>query len=99
MDKNLLRHAAAAVYYRLRQQDADGTVANSPVRTLAATGAAAGLALYPNPAPAGTALALTGVPPRQPLLDALGREVLRAQMRLPAGLAPGVYLLPTKLSP
>ncbi|MBF9220693.1 FG-GAP-like repeat-containing protein [Hymenobacter ruricola] len=106
LDEALLRHGAAtAVYYRLRQQDADGTTTYSSVRSVAVDAATAAPALYPNPAAAGTGLTLTGARPRQPLplLDALGREVLRvvpdeagrAELRLPAGLAPGVYLLPT----
>ena len=52
-----LRDAAAPTrttsYYRLRQIDTDGTEILSPVVPLAATGAAASFALYPNPAPAG----------------------------------------------
>jgi len=53
-----LRDAAAPTrttsYYRLRQIDTDGTETLSPVVALGATEAAAGFALYPNPAPAGT---------------------------------------------
>ena len=41
---------ATQLYYRLHQVDIDGKNAFSPVVTLAATEAAATLALYPNPA-------------------------------------------------
>jgi len=42
----------ATLYYRLRQVDLDGTFNYSPVRTVTLKGmAAAGLALYPSPAP------------------------------------------------
>jgi hypothetical protein len=40
---------AALLYYRLRQVDLDGMFSYSPVHTVALTGAAAGLALYPRP--------------------------------------------------
>jgi hypothetical protein len=46
---------AATLYYRLKQVDADGTFSYSPVRTVTLTGAAAGLALYPNPTHGGRA--------------------------------------------
>lgn len=59
--------------------------------------------LAPNPAPARSTVRLTGLPPGQPVqvLDALGREVARVaagrggptHLLLPAGLAPGVYLV------
>ena len=41
---------AALLYYRLRQVDLDGTSALSPVVTVTASGAAAKVQLYPNPA-------------------------------------------------
>jgi hypothetical protein len=90
------------VYYRLRQLDTDGTATFSPVRTVAVpAGRPAQLQLWPNPA-RGT-VAVGGVAPGQAvqLLDLAGRVLLSAvlpaegplQLALPAGLAPGVYLV------
>ena len=93
---------AALLYYRLRQVDLDGTFSYSPVRTVALTGAATGLALFPNPAQGG-AVTLTGAEAGTAVtvLDALGRPVLSAAadaagtaaLALPAGLAAGVYVV------
>jgi hypothetical protein len=91
---------ASRLYYRLRQVDQDGTAHYSPVRAVALTGAAAGLSLYPNPAPGGAAT-LTGAQPGTvvAVLDALGRPVATAladasgTAALPGGLAPGVYVV------
>ncbi|MBO2007716.1 LamG-like jellyroll fold domain-containing protein [Hymenobacter negativus] len=93
---------AALLYYRLKQVDADGTFAYSPVRTVALTGTATGLAVYPNPAHGGAAT-LTGAEPgtRVMVFDALGRPVLAATadatgtaaLVLPAGLPAGVYVV------
>ncbi|GAB3877641.1 hypothetical protein GCM10028824_38080 [Hymenobacter segetis] len=93
---------SVTLYYRLKQVDVDGTFSYSPVRTVALTGAAAGLALYPNPAHGGAAT-LTGTLPGAvvTVLDALGRQVTAAPadaagtatLPLPAGLAPGVYVV------
>ena len=41
---------AARLYYRLRQVDRDGTLAYSPVVTVAGSGPAAKVFIYPNPA-------------------------------------------------
>jgi hypothetical protein len=92
------------LYYRLRQVDQDGTFAYSPVRTVALVGAAAGLALFPNPVH-GSATTLTGAQPGAvvTVLDALGRQVLTAPadaagtavLALPTGLATGVYVVRT----
>ena len=85
----------------------DGTFHYSPVRTVALTGAAAGLALYPNPTghgPAfGGAATLLGAQPGAvvTVFDALGRPVLSATadatgtaaLTLPAGLPTGVYVV------
>ena len=61
-----LRDAAAPTrttsYYRLRQVDTDGTETLSPVVALAATDAASGFALYPNPNSAGTVALSLGAP-------------------------------------
>ncbi|AMJ64098.1 hypothetical protein AXW84_00620 [Hymenobacter sp. PAMC 26628] len=85
---------ARPVYYRLRQVDADGTAAFSPVRTVAFGKAAAlAIALHPNPAAATTQLDLSHLPAgtyQVSLLDLTGRAVLG--LRLPAGLAHALNL-------
>ena len=96
--------ASTLLYYRLKQVDQDGTFSYSPVRTVALSGAATGLALYPNPSH-GSATTLTGAQPGAVVrvLDALGRQVLTAPadaagtavLALPAGLASGVYVVRT----
>ncbi|GAB3859772.1 hypothetical protein GCM10028822_36880 [Hymenobacter terrigena] len=96
-----LPSGATTLYYRLKQVDADGTFSYSPVRTVALAGAAAGLALYPNPAT--RAATLTGALPGTvvTVFDALGRPVLAATadttgtatLTLPAGRAAGVYVV------
>ncbi|MDO7849815.1 IPT/TIG domain-containing protein [Hymenobacter sp. M29] len=93
---------ATTLYYRLRQVDQDGTASYSPVRTVALTGAAAGLALFPNPTHGGSAT-LTGAQPGTVVtaFDALGREVTRATadasgtaaLAMPAGQPVGVYVV------
>ena len=100
LDHGLARYGAQVVYYRLRQVDLDGTVTYSPVRSVAVP-PATGLALYPNPTRA--AATLTGTEPGAQIrvYDALGRLVLAATadaagtaaLRLPPGLAQGVYLV------
>ena len=90
------------LYYRLRQVDLDGAFGHSPVRAVARTGAAAGLALYPNPTH-DDAATLTGVEPGAAVtvFDALGRLVASvtanaagtAVLRLPAELPAGVYVV------
>ncbi|HET9502620.1 MAG TPA: LamG-like jellyroll fold domain-containing protein [Hymenobacter sp.] len=95
---------ANALYYRLRQVDADGTFAFSPVRTVrVADGrASAGLlALAPNPTHAGAALSGAPAGVAVQVLDALGRTVYAttttaegtATLALPAGLPGGVYIV------
>jgi hypothetical protein len=93
---------ATVLYYRLRQVDLDGTFNYSPVRTVALTGAATGLALFPNPTPDGTAT-LTGAQPGAVIMvyDALGRTVATATataagtaiLVLPPGIVSGVYVV------
>ena len=94
---------ATLLYYRLRQVDQDGTFSYSPVRAVALGGAAGqGLALFPNPAPGGTAT-LMGAQPGAvvTVFDALGRQVATATadaagtaaLALPDGLATGVYVV------
>jgi uncharacterized protein (DUF2141 family) len=92
----------STIYYRLRQVDADGTASYSPVRTVARTGAAAGLALYPNPAHGGAATLAGALPGASvTVYDALGRPVTSATadasgtaaLALPAGLPAGVYVV------
>ncbi len=84
---------ASTLYYRLRQVDADGTAAYSPVLTVAGTRAE--LTLYPNPAHTSlTILAEAATPYR--VLNHLGQVLLQGttQAGQPVNvqpLAPGVY--------
>jgi hypothetical protein len=101
-DEHVARYAAPLVYYRLKQVDLAGTASYSPVRTVALTGAADGLSLYPNPA-VGHAATLRGTAPGAlvTVYDALGRPVASATadaagtaaLMLPAGLPTGVYVV------
>ena len=96
-------HAPAGpAYYRLRQQDASGASSYSPVVAVgAALAPVARLACYPQPAHAGTTV--TGALPGAAIVlsDALGRTLAttaagsdgRGELRLPAGLAAGVYVV------
>ncbi|WP_460502359.1 T9SS type A sorting domain-containing protein, partial [Hymenobacter agri] len=95
--------ARGAVYYRLRQVDADGTATFSPVRTVSFA-PLTGLALYPNPASSATTLDLRSLPLNTAysvvVLDATGRVVLRqtlsggqAQPLNLTQLATGTYLV------
>jgi hypothetical protein len=103
-----LRDAAAPTrttsYYRLRQIDTDGTETLSPVVALAATEAAAGFALYPNPAPAGAVTLSfdspvadgTTVVIYSPVGQVLRRQPVSASAEQPAtvstaGLPVGIY--------
>ncbi|MDQ2768987.1 MAG: T9SS type A sorting domain-containing protein [Bacteroidota bacterium] len=100
LDPAIARYAANPVYYRLRQVDADGTFSYSPVRTVAVHGRPE-LALFPNPTAQATTL--TGALPGTAVTvyDAVGRLVLAATadatgtaaLRLPNGLATGVYVV------
>ena len=90
--------AAAAGYYRLRQEDFDGKVTYSLVQYVAAgSGKAEPLALYPNPAH--SSVQVLNVAPGMPLtlLDPLGRTVRTYPAGLAplslTGVAPGVYWL------
>ena len=82
-DQGIGQRAAGLVYYRLRQVDADGTAAYSPVRTVSfgAAGAMVLASLYPNPAQAGTTLDLSALPAtasyQVQVLDATGRQLQR----------------------
>ena len=90
----------ARVYYRLRQLDTNGSVRFSPIVTVAAVAAAA-LSCYPQPAR--SSVAVVGARPGAAvtLFDALGRALTSAtagtdgatNLRLPAGLAAGVYIV------
>ena len=91
---------AGALYYRLRQEDEDGTAHYSPVRVVRLGGAGA-LTLYPNPARTAVAVAGLAAGARVQVRDALGREVAAAaadatgtaRLGLPTGLAAGVYVV------
>ena len=99
-DEQLPAHAAV-LYYRLKLVDADGAFSYSPVRSVGLSGAAAGLALFPNPAH--SAATLLGALPGAvvTVVDALGRPVTSATadasgtaaLALPAGLPAGVYVV------
>ncbi|MET4075498.1 reprolysin-like metallopeptidase [Hymenobacter sp. UYCo722] len=102
-DGTLTTAPGPLVYYRLRQLDTDGTATFSPVRTVAVpAGRTAQLQLWPNPAH-GT-VSVGGLAPGEAvqLLDLAGRVLLSAvlpdaggplQLTLPAGLAPGMYVV------
>jgi len=102
VDPTIMRYGTDLVYYRLRQVDADGTAAYSPVRTVAVA-RPAGLALFPNPTH--NAATLTGAKPGAEVvvLDAVGRHVAtfvadasgKAALALPGPLASGVYVVRT----
>jgi hypothetical protein len=77
-----------AVYYRLKQVDADGTATYSPVRTVAFTGLMPAISLFPNPATQDTKLDLTQLPAgkyRVSVLDVTGRILLSTTLE--AGFA------------
>ena len=96
----LLPMGSPTLYYRLRQVDADGTAAYSPVRTMVLNGQSGGLTLAPNPA---RLTALAGAPPHAPVtvFDTVGRLVFAATadangaavLALPAYLPGGVYVV------
>ncbi|UOR00202.1 T9SS type A sorting domain-containing protein (plasmid) [Hymenobacter sp. 5317J-9] len=98
---NRLPTAVVTLYYRLRQVDTDGSASYSSVRTVTLKGAAAGMAVYPNPARAETTL--TGAVPGAvvTVFDAVGREVASSRadatgtavLALPKGLPSGVYVV------
>ncbi|MGI4883986.1 MAG: Ig-like domain-containing protein [Janthinobacterium lividum] len=83
-DASIGAKAAGAVYYRLRQVDADGTASLSPVRSVSFTKAAAlAIGLYPNPAGASTRLDLGQLPAgtyQVSVVDMAGRSVLSASL-------------------
>ncbi|GAB3590022.1 T9SS type A sorting domain-containing protein [Hymenobacter daeguensis] len=90
------------LFYRLRQDDADGTASYSPVRSVAFSPMLnAAFSVYPNPAKA--TLTADGLPAGAAveILDALGRTVAAAtaeadgtaRLTLPVGVAAGVYVV------
>jgi hypothetical protein len=102
-DEALPTYGVPLVYYRLRQQDADGTASFSAVQALKvpASSEQATLQVWPNPSHG--SITVDGLAPSQPVqvLDVTGRVLLTAstpptgplQLDLPRGLAPGVYLV------
>ena len=107
-DAYLTQYAAAVVYYRLHQVDADGAAAYSPIRMLVRP-LTEGLRLqaYPNPAQHEFSVQLDvnqAGPATIQLLDAHGRLVLQRALELVPGsttlaldeaneLQPGLYLV------
>jgi len=101
-DEHLARYTTPAVYYRLRQVDADGKATYSPVRALTGHWAGAeGLYVAPNPALIGTTAVVRGANgTRVQLVDVRGQLVASAPVladgtaALPlVGLAAGVYIV------
>ncbi|RZK29331.1 MAG: T9SS type A sorting domain-containing protein, partial [Hymenobacter sp.] len=88
------------LYYRLRQVDVDGTASYSLVRVVV-VGLASPLILFPNPAGAVTTLVGAGPGAMVQVFDALGHLAATATadatgmayLPLPAGLAPGMYVV------
>ncbi|MDO7851291.1 choice-of-anchor D domain-containing protein [Hymenobacter convexus] len=66
---------AATLYYRLRQVDGDGTVAFSPVVTVAGTGETAKVLLYPNPTRSSLSF-IAAAPTPYRVLNQLGQALL-----------------------
>ncbi len=95
-DAGVAAKATGPVYYRLKQVDADGTVAYSPVQVVRFTKLAAPvIALYPNPAVGSTQLDLSKLPAgtyQVSLVDMTGRTVLG--LDLTAGITHTVDLAP-----
>ncbi|MBF9223078.1 T9SS type A sorting domain-containing protein [Hymenobacter sp. BT662] len=89
---------AAVLYYRLRQVDRDGTVAFSPVVSIAGTGETAKVLLYPNPTSSSLSFIAEAATPYR-VLNQVGQVLLQGTTEagtakvsvetLPAGL----YLL------
>lgn len=98
-DAALATYAGPTVYYRLRQQDNDGSESFSPVRAVA-VGAAARLQVWPNPAAGTATVAGLSAGQQVQVLDLAGRVRLTAtqdgggavQLEL-ASLAPGLYVV------
>ncbi|MBH8571319.1 hypothetical protein KB206_20675 [Microvirga sp. STS02] len=103
-DADLTQRNAQVVYYRLREQDTDGTGSFSPVRTVAVPAellVKTVLSVWPNPAHG--SLSVTGVAPGElvQVFDALGRVIVAVpmpashtlQLQLPATTATGLYLV------
>ena len=90
------RAPASRLYYRLRQVDADGTAAYSPVVTVG--GPMAELVLYPNPAHSSLSVPGAADTPYR-ILDQLGRPHQQGTTEAGTGLVPvgqlasGLYLL------
>ncbi|TVT40187.1 hypothetical protein FNT36_11895 [Hymenobacter setariae] len=108
-DANLARYAAAQVYYRLRQVDADGVSVLSAVRVLMVPAVDLVVTALPTAGPAGQALSLvvraaTAGPAQLRITDVLGHSLGQRALALPAGTstiglpesaqwAPGLYFV------
>lgn len=88
-------YASTAVYYRLLQIDTNGQQAYSPVRTVPALAAVAGLVAYPNPARGTVNVTGHDVTLAVDVCNTLGQVVqqIRGGNFSTLGLAPGVYVL------
>ncbi|MBO2008990.1 T9SS type A sorting domain-containing protein [Hymenobacter negativus] len=89
---------ATQLYYRLRQVDQDGTVAYSPVATVAGTSAATKALLYPNPARSSITFTTEAVTSYR-VLNQLGQALLQGPTEVGTTnvaigqLPTGLYLL------
>lgn len=103
-DERLTAYGEPLVYYRLRQEDTDGTTSFSAVQALKAPTGPELTSLQVWPSPSRGSITVGGLAPGQPvqLLDMTGRVLLTAimpttaaplQLTLPSGLAPGIYLV------
>jgi len=86
---------AAMLYYRLKQVDLDGTVAYSPIATVAGTGATSKVLLYPNPAHSSISFITEAATPYR-VLNQLGQAVLHGTTETGTAKV-GVEQLPTGL--
>lgn len=83
-------------FYRLRQIDLDGTEHLSELRSVSFDGFASSVTAFPNPAPAGKEIMLTGIGPNASweLWTVAGQLVQRGTgSRLTANVATGMYYL------
>ncbi|WP_426059452.1 DUF4394 domain-containing protein [Hymenobacter sp. B1770] len=100
VDKALPR-GASLLYYRLHQVDRDGSFSYSPVQAVVLVSESVAMSVFPNPAQASAVLVGAPSGAAVQVMDAVGRTVATAvvdetgaaQLRLPTGLARGMYLV------